>query len=47
MYSISGLFKRGEYFPQFPDVPYGVVNDIQIVYTLRYFGPHVVHPSAF
>ena len=34
-------------FPSFPDVPVGCVAGIQLVYSQRYIGAHVLSPSEF
>lgn len=42
IYFITGLSRRGEYFPKFPNVPHGVVVEIQLVYPQIYVWGHVV-----
>lgn len=47
IYFITSLSRRGEYFLEFPDVSHGVEIEIQLIYSQRYVGAHVVHPSDF
>ena len=47
IYFITGLSRRGVYFPSFPDMPAGCVEGSQLVYSQRYIAAHVLSPSDF
>jgi hypothetical protein len=47
IYFITGLSRRGEDFPQFPDVPVGVAVESQLMYSQRYIGVDVLSPADF
>ena len=47
IYFITGLLRRRLDFPSFPDVPDGCVVGIQLVYSQRYIGAHVLSPLKF
>jgi hypothetical protein len=47
IYFITGLSRRGEDFPQFPDVPVGVAVESQLMYSQRYIGVDVLSPVDF
>ena len=47
IYFIIGLSRRGEDFPEFLDVPYGVAVESHLVYSHRYVTGHVVRPTYF
>jgi hypothetical protein len=36
VYFITGLSRRGEDFPQFPELPHGVAGETQLAYVQRY-----------
>jgi hypothetical protein len=38
VYFITGLSRRGEYFPHFPVLPPGVAGETQLAYVQRYVG---------
>ena len=46
-YFITRLSKRGEVFPQFPDVLVSVSIEIQVMYPQRYIGIEVLSPANF
>jgi hypothetical protein len=47
IYFITGLSRRGEYFPQFPYVPVGVSPKSQVMYSQRYIGVDLHSPTNF
>jgi hypothetical protein len=47
IYFITGLSRRGEDFPQFPDVPVGVATESQLMYSQRYIVVDVLSPADF
>ena len=47
MYFITGLSRRGEDFPQFPDVPMGVAAESQLAYSQRYIACDIPSPGNF
>jgi hypothetical protein len=44
---INGLSRRGEVWPQFPDLPLGVAEHGQLVYVQRYVSPDIHSTSPF
>jgi hypothetical protein len=47
IYFITRLSRRGEDFPQLPDVPVGVAAENQLMYSQRYIGVDVLSPADF
>jgi hypothetical protein len=44
---ITGLSRRGVYFPHFPIVYPGVVGETQLAYVQRYISPNITLASKF
>jgi hypothetical protein len=47
IYFITGLSRRGEDFPQFPDVPVGVAAESHLAYSQRYIVHNIPSPGDF
>ena len=47
IYFITGLSRRGVYFPSFPEVLAGFLVGIQLVYCQRYIGASLLSPADF
>ena len=47
MYFITGLSKRGKYFPSFLEVPDGYATGIQLVYSQRYINADILSLQIF
>lgn len=47
IYFITVLSRKGDYFPQFPDVALSVAVDSQLIYSQKYIGHNVVYPGDF
>jgi hypothetical protein len=47
VYFITGLSRRGEVWPQFPDLPPGVAGETQLAYVQRYVSPNILSTLGF
>ena len=47
IYFITGLSRRGQDFPQFPDVPVSYAIGNQLVYSQRYISADILSPTDF
>jgi hypothetical protein len=47
LYFITKLSRRGEDWPQFHEIPIGILGDTQFIYVQRYVIPNIDEPIDF
>lgn len=47
IYFITELSGREENWPQFPELPIGIVEEMQLIYVQRYVNLNIVEPTKF